>query len=38
MCKTHSHDDILKRIAKMEKGERHHFEGRIVKMEVIPNL
>jgi hypothetical protein len=38
MCKTHSHNDILKRIAKMEKGERHHLERRIAKMEAVPNL
>ncbi len=38
MCNTHSHNDILKRIAKMEKGERHHLEGKIAKMEAIPNL
>jgi hypothetical protein len=38
MSKTHSHNDILKIIAKMKKGERHHLEGRITKMESILNL
>jgi hypothetical protein len=37
MCKIPVHK-ILQRVARVEEGERHLFEGGIAKMEVVPNL
>jgi hypothetical protein len=29
---------IFERTTKIKEGELHHLEGRIIKMEVVPNL
>jgi hypothetical protein len=36
MCKTPSHNNILKLVKEVD-GERHHLKKKVIEMEVVPN-